>query len=140
MSKVKVHSLVMNKRKKIIGDFLQLVLDLRSKEQVADVMVGLMTPSEALMFARRVQIARALLREETYETIRKKLRVGFDTITKVEQWLHTDNEKRDHWLARQVKKLDALRALKPPKMLGKGKLDRYPEHRMVKVLLNSLFK
>ncbi len=48
---------------------------------------GLLTPSEQIMLGRRIWIARLLLDGRTYQEISKKLKVGPNTITKVELWL-----------------------------------------------------
>lgn len=48
---------------------------------------GLLTPSEQIMLGRRIWIARMLLDGKTYHEIGKKLKVGPNTITKVELWL-----------------------------------------------------
>ncbi len=47
----------------------------------------LLTPSERIMLGRRIIIARKLLSGETYEEISQSLRVGSDTIGRVQKWL-----------------------------------------------------
>jgi uncharacterized protein YerC len=47
----------------------------------------LFTKSEILMFSRRIAVAEALLRGETYAAIRQKLRVGLTTIRLVDTLL-----------------------------------------------------
>ncbi len=39
------------------------------------------------MLARRIQIAKLLLKKESYEEIKKKLKVGTSTIINVQRWL-----------------------------------------------------
>lgn len=139
MAKVKINSLSRTERKFIVENFLELVLRLRGKKQVMDVLLRLMTPSEALMFARRIQVAKALLEsEETQDALRRKLKVGFRTMEKIEQWLHTENTVRDKWLAKELLRLPqeprARRALQE-----KSPLDKYPEHRMMKEIFRSLY-
>lgn len=50
-------------------------------------LLGLLTESEVVMFARRIQIARKLLRGESVKTISDTLRVGEDTVHSVDRWL-----------------------------------------------------
>ena len=47
----------------------------------------LLTPSERIMLARRIQIAKRLLRGWTYHEVMRDLHVGQDTIQKVDRWL-----------------------------------------------------
>lgn len=47
----------------------------------------LLTPSERIMLGRRVIIARLILKGETYEAIRHRMKVGQATIAKVDRWL-----------------------------------------------------
>lgn len=47
----------------------------------------LLTESERIMLGRRIWIARLLVRGETYDTVAKRLRVGYGTIRDVHRWL-----------------------------------------------------
>lgn len=47
----------------------------------------LLTQSEVIMIARRIQIARRLLSGESFPSIHKELRVGLNTIAAVARWL-----------------------------------------------------
>jgi uncharacterized protein YerC len=48
----------------------------------------LLTPSERIMLGRRIMIARQLLAGDGPSKISADLKVGFDTIYRVERWLH----------------------------------------------------
>ncbi|MBI5156254.1 hypothetical protein HZA45_03200 [Candidatus Peregrinibacteria bacterium] len=48
---------------------------------------GLLTPSEQVMLARRIQIAKLLLQGATHLSIRQTLGVGWSTIDSVDRWL-----------------------------------------------------
>lgn len=48
----------------------------------------LLTPSERIMLGRRILIARMLLSGHTAREISKRMKVGSDTVYRVEQWLH----------------------------------------------------
>lgn len=87
MGKFDPYSLLLSDRNKLLNEFYSLVISLKSREQVINFFKDLFTPSEAVMFARRIQIAKMLLSGSSYEEIRKKLKVGVDTIVRVQRWL-----------------------------------------------------
>lgn len=60
---------------------------LSTVEEVAQFLKDLLSESEVLMLARRLQIAELLTEGRTYEQIRKELKVGWNTIAKVQTWL-----------------------------------------------------
>lgn len=47
----------------------------------------MLSESEAIMLARRIQVAKMLLEGKKYEEITKELHVGPDTVGRVQQWL-----------------------------------------------------
>src|SRR3989339_445794 len=113
MPKVKSYSIDPREKRIIISDLFEIIVNLRNKEETLEFLIGLLTPSEILMIARRIQIARMLLEEDNYEVIRKKLKVSHQTINKVEHWL------REY----ETIKSSSL-------------LDRYAHHRFLKELLS----
>lgn len=132
MAKVKSHEINSKERYKIIGNFFDIIANLKSKKEVVDFFVGLLTPSENLMVARRIQIAQLLIEGEGYETIKNKLKVSFQTITKTERWLHSEDEDYNNWLAKCLK----IKPLKNNKEIEKENLlNRYSHHRFIKNLL-----
>lgn len=132
MPKVKVYSINKDERYRVIGEFFELIVNLRTKKEVIDFLIGLFTASETLMIARRVQIARMLAEDRSYEDIRKKLKVSYNTIATVERWLQSE-EKHDFI----IKKLRELRGgLKTGGKKYQGDLlDKYAKHRFLKDLL-----
>jgi len=97
----------------------------------------LLTPSEALMLARRIQIATMLLDEKGYDEIQKKLKVGVSTIITASRWLYGDNKQFQKQIQNHKKRKE--------KRMEKSKrnnyryydsvLDRYPGHRLLKDIL-----
>lgn len=132
MPKVRIHSIVKEDKFRIIGNFFEIVSNLRSKREIIDFFVGLLTPSEALMVGRRIQIAQLLLQGENYEDIRKLLKVSNQTITKTDQWLHSGDENYNQWLANRIAKKNKVVSKEDRANL----LDRYAHHRV----FNDLFK
>jgi uncharacterized protein YerC len=130
MPKVKVYNVDSNERYRIIGELFELVANLKTKKEVIDFLIGLFTRSETLMIARRIQIAKMLAEDESYETIRKKLKVSYQTIASVEHWLQSE-EKRD-FIIKKLKELD--KGGKYKKYSG-SLLNKYAHHRALKDLL-----
>ena len=130
MAKVKTNAVNQNEKYKIIGEFYDIVAGLKTKNEIIKFFVGIFTPSEGLMMARRIQIAKLLLEGHNYEVIRKRLKVGFHTITQTHNWLNKD-EKYRQWIEKCFKN---KKKWIPFKNYNTGPLDKYPSHKMTKDL------
>ncbi len=86
--KVKYNQLTEFEKKKFLGEFYTMVSMLRTRNEVRNFFKDLLTLSEVVMISRRIQVAQLLLEGFTYGQIRKKLKVGIDTIRQVERWLN----------------------------------------------------
>lgn len=128
MSKVKVHLVDKKERYRIIEELFEVITNLRTKKEVIDFLVGLLTSSEALMIARRLQIAKMLADEESYDYIQKKLRVSHQTIATVEKWLQNDDSKKKTI----IKKLREIKKSAGEKNMKENLLDKYAHHRFLK--------
>lgn len=130
MSKVRFYSIDKNERYRVIGEFFELIVNLRTKKEVIDFLIGLFTPSETLMIARRVQIAKMLLDDESYEIIRKNLKVSNQTISKVEHWLRSDEQKNKTIVSKfqHIKRINK-------KTYKNSMLDKFAHHKALKDLL-----
>jgi len=62
-------------------------LSLKKEQDVVNFLRDLLTLPEIDEFANRLEIARLLLRGETYLTIAKETNVSTTTVTRVAQWL-----------------------------------------------------
>ncbi|MDO8241026.1 MAG: YerC/YecD family TrpR-related protein [Candidatus Moranbacteria bacterium] len=131
MSKVRVYSIDKNERYQAVGDLFEIIVNLRTKKEVIDFLIGLFTPSEMLMIARRIQIAGMLLEDDNYEIIRKKLKVSNQTISKVEYWLKSDEQKNKII----VTKLNQIKKSSKGK-LNRSVLDKFAHHRALKELIS----
>lgn len=87
MAKFDLYSLLPQERNKLLNELYTLIVSLKTKEQIISFFKDLLTPSEAVMLARRIQIAKMLLNGDNYEEIRRKLKIGIGTITRVQRWL-----------------------------------------------------
>jgi len=85
--KVKYSQLSKEEKIKFLGDFYSTVASLQNREEVKNFLKDLLTLSESVMLARRLQIAMMLLNGDTQDRIRQKLKVGYSTIASVQRWL-----------------------------------------------------
>lgn len=85
--KVKVSELN-QKEKDAITDALYAAADMtRGKEAARLFLKDLLTESERIMLGRRILIARMLLSGASFGEISERLRVGQDTVLRVDTWL-----------------------------------------------------
>lgn len=88
MAKVTLNSIDNEDRYEMLDELYDMISVLDSREEVKNFLRDLLTPSESLMLARRIAIAKMLLDGATYEEIRNKLKVGHDNIKSVYRWLY----------------------------------------------------
>lgn len=86
--KVRYNELSEFEKKKYLGEFYSMIALLRSRDEAKNFFKDLLTLSEVVMISRRIQIAKMLLEGESYEEIKKRLRVGGSNICQVEKWLN----------------------------------------------------
>jgi len=84
MGKVRVSRYKYSERASMLDDVFSTALRLKSKQEIVRFFKDLLFDSEIIMLGRRLEIARMLLGELTYEVIRKKLHVGVATISAVQ--------------------------------------------------------
>ncbi|KKT87536.1 MAG: hypothetical protein UW95_C0031G0006 [Parcubacteria group bacterium GW2011_GWC1_45_14] len=129
MSKVKVHQIDPKERRRIVGELLDVVSGIKSRDEMFELLFRLMTPSEVVMLARRLQIAKMILADSGYEMIQKKLHVSHRTIADVEGWLR-ENDNRAGLLGRRLQSVKKHEKSKHSESM----LDKYAHHRFLKEL------
>lgn len=87
MSKVNPRALDPKSKMKYLDLLWTSIAQLETREEAKHFFKDLLSESEAIMLARRIEVARRLLEGESYEKINADLRVGTDTIARVQQWL-----------------------------------------------------
>lgn len=138
MGKIKTHEIDPKEKYKITGDFFEIILNLKLRKEIVNFFVGLLTPSEVIMLARRIQIARRLLEDKSYFEIRKELKVGNETIFRTDKWLNSRGEEYKSWIKNCIEKVDSQ---KKDRRGNKNSYDswsllnKYPEYRLWKELL-----
>jgi len=87
-SKIKYHQLNDLDRRKCFSDFYYMITLLKGSDEIVNFLKDILTPSEVVMISRRIQIAKRLIRGDTYDDIINNLKVGKTTINKVDRWLN----------------------------------------------------
>lgn len=110
---------------------------LHSAPEVANFLKDLLSESEVLMLARRLQIAELLIQGLTYEQIKSELKVSFGTIARVQTWLELYGEGYRTVVKRIAKKekpeSEAARSLAQIKR-------RYPAYYWPELLLEEIIR
>ncbi len=106
MPRVKPKSIGLEERNKLLGEFWTMVALLESREEVKNFFKDLLSETEAIMLARRIQIAKMLLVDSSYEEIRHKLQAGESTIASVHRWLQSGFGGYEKLLPRLQKELE----------------------------------
>lgn len=112
MAKFDPYSLSSKERNNLLGEFYSFANSLRTRGQIANFFKDLLTPSEAVMLARRIQIAKMLLKGDNYEEIKRELKVGVDTIVRVQRWLRDGFGGYIKALEKVIKKEESARRSK----------------------------
>lgn len=89
MAKIPYRTLTHEKRTALQEELTRTFLRLPRKEEIVQLLSALLTPSEQVMLARRIQVAKLLLAGKSQIEIRSALHVGFPLIQSVERWLES---------------------------------------------------
>jgi len=89
MSRKQIHKVSSKERAQILDEFWTMIALLESKDEVRNFFKDLLSASESLMLARRLQIAKLLLAGWGYDRIEEKLKTGPTTIASVHRWLES---------------------------------------------------
>ncbi len=76
----------------LLGEFCDALCAVNTTSEAVDLLTDLLTPSETIMLAKRIRIAKLLINGKDYDTIEKSLRVSQGTIAKVASWLAESGE------------------------------------------------
>ena len=87
MAKRKIYEVDQSERRGMLKDFFSMVAGIKNAKEAENFFKDMLTPSEALMLTRRIEIAKGLLAGQTYAEISKNLRVGTNTVNSVNRWL-----------------------------------------------------
>jgi len=93
MPKILPSSLPPKEKRELLKEFYDFVSSL-SREESEDFFCDFLTPSEQIIFARRLRTAKMLLQGYSSIQVRKKLGVGVSTIQFVRTWLKDELKKK----------------------------------------------
>ena len=77
-----------NNHSEILDELFEAILSLKDLDECYDFFEDLFTMQELTTFAQRLQVAKLLYEEHTYEMVRKQFPVSNATITRVSTALH----------------------------------------------------
>ena len=77
-----------NNQSAIVDELFEAILSLKDLNECYDFFSDLFTMQELTTFAQRLQVAKLLYEENTYEMVRKQFPVSNATITRVSTALH----------------------------------------------------
>lgn len=89
MAKFNLRKLSLKERAELLELLWRSVEQLKTKKEIKNFFKDLLSQSEAIMLARRILIARELLKDRTYEDIMKEFEVGKSTVCSVHHWLES---------------------------------------------------
>lgn len=87
MSRKRVSKINPKELHRILDEFWTMVALLETKDEVKSFFKDLLSASESVMLARRIQIAKLLLVGLGYDAIEKRMGAGPTTIASVHRWL-----------------------------------------------------
>ncbi|MBI2621251.1 MAG: hypothetical protein HYW63_01220 [Candidatus Levybacteria bacterium] len=76
----------------LLVGFCKALVELKTAEEAAHFLKDLLSRQEAEMLAKRIEIARLLIKGLKYEDIQKLLKVSHGTVARVSQWLATSGQ------------------------------------------------
>lgn len=121
-----------------INNFWNLITLLENKDQVASFLKDLLTHTEMKMFAKRIQIAKMLLEDFNYQSIRNYVKVTDSTIARISNILGTEGNGLKiaiSYLKKIESEIDKERMRIAPNLKNK-----YPTYFLPKIIINKIDK
>lgn len=87
MSRVNPRTLDSGSRMKYLDLLWTSIAQLETRQEVKQFFKDLLSESEAIMLARRIEVARRLVEGQSYGQISNELKIGTDTVSRVQRWL-----------------------------------------------------
>ena len=88
----RIPKLSQREQEELLIGFCKALATLKTPEEAAQFLKDLLSKQEAEMLAKRIEIARLLIKGFTYENIKKALKVSYGTVARVSEWLATSGE------------------------------------------------
>lgn len=103
----------------LLDELWTMIALLETREEVKNFFKDLLSETEALMLARRIQIAKLLLQGKSYETIRERLKASYVTIATAHRWLQGGFGGYEQLLPRLEKELQRRALITEKQIEGK---------------------
>ena len=87
MARYNIRKLQKKHKRAVLNEFYNAVAMLKNKKEVEKFFSDLLDVNEIGMLSRRLLAAEKLLQEKTFEEIAQELKMGKDTILRVNRWL-----------------------------------------------------
>lgn len=117
----------------LLINFCNVLCQIKEPEEAAQFITDLLSKSEAQMLAKRLKIAEYLIAGDTYEQIKKDLKVSMGTIARVNEWLKLSGEGYRLMVGRSRGK-----DLDPIKPRWQGIKRKYPLYYWPEILLKEI--
>jgi len=88
MPKYNIRKLKDKHKKAVLNEFYKAILNLKNIKEAEKFFSDLLDLTEIAMLSRRLIAAEKLYQGKTFDEIVKELKMGKDTIAKVNHWLH----------------------------------------------------
>ncbi|MFN7088390.1 MAG: YerC/YecD family TrpR-related protein, partial [Candidatus Paceibacteria bacterium] len=121
MPRVQPKSLSQEERTNLLDEFWTMIALLESRDEVKNFFKDLLSETEAIMLARRIQIAKLLLEVISYDEIRQRLKTSETTIAQVHRWLQGGFSGYAKAIPKLAKEIERRREI-----IRRGKESRIP--------------
>lgn len=135
--KKKADQLTQKQYLQTISMLIDTANEMQDKQQIENFLNALFTPSEKLMFGRRIWIAKLLLQGKSHSEIGLELEVGTSTILRVNRWLKKQMPEYEKYSQKQRR--NTARSNSDPFSFDSLK-KRYPMHFLLFNIADGLFK
>lgn len=87
MSRYNINNLSKAEKEELLDKLFEAIKGLKSKQEIVDFFRDLLTDSESVMLARRLQVAQMIMDDKSFHEIREEMGASFDTINSVKRFV-----------------------------------------------------
>jgi len=80
-------NLSIEEQRELLREFCEAFLSLKKLDEMVEFLIDLLSKKEAITLAKRLKIAKMLIKGKTYQEIQEEIKVSAPTIAKVAEWL-----------------------------------------------------
>lgn len=124
-------------REQLLIDFFESLAAIKNSTEAAKVFSDLLSEQELDMLAKRLAVARELLVGQSYQTISRKLKVGVNTISRINAWIRESGEGYRLVFRRVPKTLAGDRKVRVDSTFARFKLS-YPQYFWPELVLEQI--